>query len=88
MKIVDDPSIIESTFIKVSALTMHNRIVLREIKADDGFNCKPEWVTHCENLEFNDGALVHHSFYDGHYFRNKEEAVANFLSRSKEQGFG
>lgn len=80
MKIVNEPSILESTFIKVSALTMPHRIVLRKLKN--------EWVTHCENLEFVGDALIHHSFYNGNYFFDKDEAMTDFLERSKKQGFG
>ena len=86
MKIIDEPSIIESTFVKISHGSKPVRIVLREIKPVRGSGLKTEYSVHYETMSIScnelGASLIHESFYDGSFFFNKDKAMNCYLDKA------
>lgn len=79
MKIKNEESVMYGSAIKIADGTMPHRVVLR--KVEDSYQ---PYVTHYENMRLEDGGntWVHDSFYWGHYFSSKDDAVKDYEERS------
>jgi hypothetical protein len=81
MKIQNHPSILEASSILFDETTVPHRVVLR--KLDDDYE---PFVTHFENLKFENDVFVHDGFYSGHYFKTEKDAWDDFMLRRR--GYG
>ena len=77
-KVLNDPSILNYTFIKVSEGLRPHRVVLRHLPDE----VQP-YVVHMENMNLvEDDTYGHDTFYWGHYFDSLEDAEKGFEERS------
>lgn len=77
-KILNDPTIINHTYIKVCDGLRPHRLVLRHLPDE----VKP-YVTHMENMKLvGDDTYGHEDFYWGNYFDSLEDANKDFEKRS------
>ena len=78
MKVKNEETVIYGTALKISDGTKPHRVVLRYLEGE-----YQPYVTHMENMKLEGSeAFVHESFYWGHYFSNKDDAVKDFEERS------
>ena len=84
IKIIDEPSILQATAIKVSEGLQPNRLVLRKVDGPHPYSI------HRENLSFQMNVFgepqvltwVHREFYWGNYFKTLGEAKQAFYERT------
>jgi hypothetical protein len=76
VKIENDESIVMSTPIHIEEGLMPYRYVLRHVPDE-----VQSWVSHRENMKFEDGVWKHLDFYWGHYFFEKKDAEEDFRTR-------
>ena len=83
MEILNDSSIVRSTFIKVEDGCRPYRIVLRHVEGSF-----TPYVVHHESLRFEQSNIwVHEAFFWGHYFQNQPDAIDKFNEACREHGF-
>lgn len=79
MKIINEPSILNATSVKISNGCHPNRMVLRHVSDDEVM----PYVVHRENLKVNGDFLIHRDFYSGQYFDNLKEAEEYFKQEAR-----
>lgn len=74
MKIINDPSIIDSKSLQIVTGCHPHRKVLRHIPD----NKVTPYVIHIENMKVEGDCFVHMDFHAGHYFQDLESAKSAF----------
>lgn len=82
MQIANEPTIIDSGPILVQEGLVPHRAVLRHLSDND----VTPWVSHWERVDFQGEDVVHHSFFDGYYSADEQDARQHFESRVLKYG--
>jgi hypothetical protein len=76
VKIINHPSIIQASAVKIVDGCAPTRLVIRD---EGGYH---PYVVHKESMTIEGNELVHQDFYDGHYYHSLEAAKRDFNERT------
>jgi hypothetical protein len=76
MKIINHPSIIQASAVKIVDGCAPTRLVIRD---EGGYH---PYVVHKEDMKIVGETLIHQDFYDGHYYGCLEDAQYDFNERT------